>query len=676
MKNSSVSYLLTAALVALFSLVGAGARPASAQPLAPQERLCDPAFQDCRADILTYIQQETVEIDMGFWMMTDARYSNELVKAAARGVKIRLLMDPRCADQHEACGPQNDQLQAAGIPMRKRITSGILHWKVAIFAGQGQIEFAGANYAPFEMVPETPYVNYTDEIVFFTNTPSLVQSFMTRFDDLWTSTTEFGDYANVTAPLTRSYPIYPIDPELNFPPDQSYRSRALNAYAQEQQQIDVLMFRITDEQHTNAMIARINQGVPVRLITDEGEYRNTDRLWDSYNVDKMYAAGVQVRFDGHQGINHEKAILLRGSGMTIFGSSNWTSPSSDSQREHNMFTSKAWIYTWLEAQFNRKWNNETGHAETKPFVPLPPDQPAYNLPANGGVGVPTTGVSLSFYAGLWAHNYDIYFGTTPNPPLLEADKHLGPSQYSTDYRYYPLPQLQPGTVYYWKVVSKTMANLTAAGPVWSFRTAGGANLLPSVTLTSPASGAAFTAPGTVSLTASASDSDGTIAKVDFYAGSTLIGTDTTAPYGITWSNVATGSYALDRRRHRRPGRDHDVERRVGHGRHAADGSPVRLEPRRHRRDRCRRERDVQQRRLHRHRRRRRRLGHGRRAALRLAIDGRRRHDRRARDLDSERQRLDQGRRDDPEFDVGGRRAGLHAGRLVGDQGGALPAPAG
>ena len=54
----------------------------------------------------------------------------------------------------------------------------------------------------------------------------------------------------------------------------------------------------------------------MRLITDEGEYRNADRLWDSYNVDKMYNAGVQVRLDGHQGINHEKAILLRGSGMT------------------------------------------------------------------------------------------------------------------------------------------------------------------------------------------------------------------------------------------------------------------------------------------------------------------------------------------------------------------------
>ncbi len=144
----------------------------------------------------------------------------------------------------------------------------------------------------------------------------------------------------------------PIDPELNFPPDESYRSRALAAYAQEQQQVDVLMFRITDEQHSNAMIARVNQGVPVRLITDETEYRNPSRLWDAYNVDKMYNAGVQVRFDGHQGINHEKAVLLRGTGMSIFGSSNWTSPSSDTQREHNLFTTKQWIYDWLEAQFH------------------------------------------------------------------------------------------------------------------------------------------------------------------------------------------------------------------------------------------------------------------------------------------------------------------------------------
>src|SRR5262249_9407577 len=146
--------------------------------------------------------------------------------------------------------------------------------------------------------------NYTDEIVMFTNDPSLVHSFMSKFDDLWTSTTEFANYANITGPLTRSFPTYPEDSRLNFPPDQSYRTRAINAYNAESVGIDAAMFRITDASESNAIIAAIKRGVPVRLYTDETEYRNPNRLWDAYNVDMMYHAGAQVRIDAHQGINH------------------------------------------------------------------------------------------------------------------------------------------------------------------------------------------------------------------------------------------------------------------------------------------------------------------------------------------------------------------------------------
>ena len=524
------------------------ARPAAAQSaLAPQQRLCDPAFEDCRADILAYINQETVEIDMGFWMMTDNRYASALVNAWNRGVRIRLLMDPRCAEQHPACVTQQDQLAAAGIPMRKRVTSGILHWKTAIFVGQGQLEFAGANYAPFELSPAIPYVNYTDEVVAFTNDPGLVHSFMTKFDDLWTSTSEFVDFANITGPLTRAFPIYPIDPALDFPPDESYRDRAVAAYNAEAQAIDVQMFRITDGAHPAAMIAAVSRGVPVRLITDETEYRNPLRLWDAYYVDTMYANGIDVRLNGHDGIDHEKAVVLYNTHLAIFGSSNWTEPSSDTQREHNYFTGQSWVFDWLAAQFDRKWNNTSGYLETKPFVPLPPDTPKTSSPSSGATGVATTGVSLQWNGGLWAHLYDVYFGTTANPPLLQANLTLGPSQSSTDTKSYALPSLQPGTTYYWKIVSKTAAGVTATGTVSSFTTAGTAgtpDAPPTVRLTSPASGAAFAAPGVVVLTASASDTDGTVARVDFYNGTTLIGSAFSSPYTVTWNNVPAGSYAL------------------------------------------------------------------------------------------------------------------------------------
>ncbi len=70
------------------------------------------------------------------------------------------------------------------------------------------------------------------------------------------------------------------------------------------------------------------------------------------------------------------------------------------------------------------------------------------------------------------------------------------------------------------------------------------------TITSPAHGTIYNAPGTITIQATASDEDGdAIQKVDFVAysssaGSIPIATDTTAPYETTWTNVPVGTWAL------------------------------------------------------------------------------------------------------------------------------------
>ncbi|HEY4248180.1 MAG TPA: LamG-like jellyroll fold domain-containing protein [Lacunisphaera sp.] len=70
------------------------------------------------------------------------------------------------------------------------------------------------------------------------------------------------------------------------------------------------------------------------------------------------------------------------------------------------------------------------------------------------------------------------------------------------------------------------------------------NLPPTVALTAPVDGATFIAPATITLTASAADADGTIAHVDFYQGSALIGQGLNAPYSISTSTLFTGSYVF------------------------------------------------------------------------------------------------------------------------------------
>jgi len=70
------------------------------------------------------------------------------------------------------------------------------------------------------------------------------------------------------------------------------------------------------------------------------------------------------------------------------------------------------------------------------------------------------------------------------------------------------------------------------------------SLPPTVSITSPSNGATFTAPANITINATASDSDGTVTKVDFYQGTTLLGTDMSSPYSYTWNNAPAGSYSL------------------------------------------------------------------------------------------------------------------------------------
>ncbi len=70
------------------------------------------------------------------------------------------------------------------------------------------------------------------------------------------------------------------------------------------------------------------------------------------------------------------------------------------------------------------------------------------------------------------------------------------------------------------------------------------NINPTVAISSPANNANYTAPATIVITANAADADGTVSKVDFYNGTTLLGTATSAPYNFDWNNVAAGTYTV------------------------------------------------------------------------------------------------------------------------------------
>ena len=74
-----------------------------------------------------------------------------------------------------------------------------------------------------------------------------------------------------------------------------------------------------------------------------------------------------------------------------------------------------------------------------------------------------------------------------------------------------------------------------------------ANLAPSVVLTSPTEGALFVAPASIPIAATASDPDGSVVRVEFFAGPTKIGEATSPPYTTLWNGVGPGAYVLGAR---------------------------------------------------------------------------------------------------------------------------------
>jgi Ca2+-binding RTX toxin-like protein len=72
-----------------------------------------------------------------------------------------------------------------------------------------------------------------------------------------------------------------------------------------------------------------------------------------------------------------------------------------------------------------------------------------------------------------------------------------------------------------------------------------ASTAPTVSITAPAASAQLTVNTVTNITANASATSGrTISKVEFFNGTTLLGTDTTSPYSFAWTPTATGAVSL------------------------------------------------------------------------------------------------------------------------------------
>ena len=146
------------------------------QSVSAQERLCDPSFEYCYGQIQEWVRNETVGIDMDFYMIELPNLVDDIIARHKAGVRVRIVVEPRANLKFPQNQPLIDKLNAAGVPLRYKLGDGIIHVKYALFAAQNKVLFTGSNFGDADVAPYVPYDNYVDGAWYFTDDPAVVNS--------------------------------------------------------------------------------------------------------------------------------------------------------------------------------------------------------------------------------------------------------------------------------------------------------------------------------------------------------------------------------------------------------------------------------------------------------------------------------------------------------------------
>lgn len=157
----------------------------------------------------------------------------------------------------------------------------------------------------------------------------------------------------------------------------------------------------------------------------------------------------------------------------------------------------------------------------KVSVITPTNSTVFGLPANVKIEASATSPNSSI-AKVQVYGDHRFLGSFTNPPYSLTWTNVAPGKHLVTVR----ATDSTGAT----AAATSMFTVTNAPPV--------------VSITSPTDGATFAAKSDLTVKATATDSDGTIASVSFYADRRFLGRVTKSPYELTWKNVSAGSHKI------------------------------------------------------------------------------------------------------------------------------------
>lgn len=113
--------------------------------------------------------------------------------------------------------------------------------------------------------------------------------------------------------------------------------------------LDICVFTISDDRITREILYKYQQGVPIRLITDN------DKCYDTgSDIELLASKGVNVRVDKTSYHMHHK-FLVADKERVLTGSYNWTRSAAQYNHENILITSEKEVVNDFQKEFDRLW---------------------------------------------------------------------------------------------------------------------------------------------------------------------------------------------------------------------------------------------------------------------------------------------------------------------------------
>jgi phosphatidylserine/phosphatidylglycerophosphate/cardiolipin synthase-like enzyme len=283
-------------------------------------------------EVLSDLCQARQSIKVAMYSFTLENMADGLIAAQRRGVNVQMVME---SDNMNTIAVQ--KLVKAGIPVVGDTSDGLMHDKFIIV--DDQVVWTGSFNATDNSL-ETDNNNF----VRIESNP-IAQDYATEFDEMYVSR-EFGqDSPNETDGTAFTLNNMPV--KVYFAPEDRVAKHLIDLVGGAQHSIQFLAYSFTSDSLADTLLARMNDGVVVQGVFDEGESTSAGAEYDH-----LRRAGLDVRLDGNPGLMHEKVIILDGETI-VFGSYNFTKAADQSNDENLVVIEDSSLAQQFQTEFER-----------------------------------------------------------------------------------------------------------------------------------------------------------------------------------------------------------------------------------------------------------------------------------------------------------------------------------